>query len=118
MGHIGANAAKQLVMKGFVTGIQLVPSGSDENPICDSCVAAKAKCHPVPKECEGTRSTKYSGEIHSDLWGPAPVESLGGRRYYVSFTDDKTCETKLYLLRAKSETFEIYKKFEAWAVKQ
>ena len=118
MGHIGANAAKQLVTKGFVTGIQLVPLDSDENPICDSCVAAKAKCHPVPKEREGTHSTECGGKIHSDLWGPAPVKSLGGWHYYVSFMDDKTRETKLYLLCAKSETFKTYKKFEAWAAKQ
>ncbi|KAF8431510.1 hypothetical protein L210DRAFT_823270, partial [Boletus edulis BED1] len=73
MGHIGAEVVKQLVSKGFITGIQLVPSGSDENIICESCITAKAKRHP---EHEGSCSMEYGGEIHSDLWGPAPVKSL------------------------------------------
>lgn len=26
--------------------------------------------------------------MHSDLWGPAPVESRGGKRYYIIFVAD------------------------------
>ena len=26
--------------------------------------------------------------IHSDVWGPAPVKSLSGYSYYVTFIDD------------------------------
>jgi transposase InsO family protein len=32
----------------------------------------------------------------------------------VSFTDDATQETQLYLLKTKSEVFTVYKRFEAW----
>ncbi|PKI61833.1 hypothetical protein CRG98_017731 [Punica granatum] len=28
--------------------------------------------------------------VHSDLWGPAPVTSLGGASYYMTFIDDST----------------------------
>ena len=26
--------------------------------------------------------------IHSDIWGPSPVTSIGGSRYFVVFIDD------------------------------
>lgn len=26
--------------------------------------------------------------VHSDLWGPSQVESLGGKRYFLSIVDD------------------------------
>ena len=52
--------------------------------------------------------------MHSDLWGPALVESRGGKRYYITFRDDKTCLTHLYLLQKKDEVFDTYKEYEAW----
>jgi hypothetical protein len=42
------------------------------------------------------------------------VESRGGKRYYITFTDDKTRLTHLYLLRKKDEAFTTYKEYEAW----
>ena len=60
----------------------------------------------------------FGGEVHSDLWGPAPVESKGGRRYYVTFIDDKTRLTTLYLLRTKDEAPRVYKAYEAWVETQ
>ena len=53
--------------------------------------------------------------MHSGFWGPAPVETRGGKRYYITFTDYKTCLTHLYLLRKKDEAFNSYKEYEAWA---
>ena len=52
--------------------------------------------------------------MHSDLWGPAPVESKGGKKYYITFTDDKTRLTHLYLLQRKDKVFGIYKEYKAW----
>jgi len=53
-------------------------------------------------------------EVHTDMWGTSPVKSLGGKLYYISFTDDKTCYMCMYLLALKSEWFRAYLSFEAW----
>ena len=52
--------------------------------------------------------------MHSDLWGPAPVESIGCKQYYVSFMDDHSRYTNIYFLHSKDETFDFYKIYEAW----
>ena len=39
----------------------------------------------------------------SDVWGPARVQSVGGWKYYISFTDDATCYVTTLFLRTKDE---------------
>ena len=114
MGHIAPSAAKHLVNDGFVTGVSLNTSTEEPTFFCDSCIYTKAKRQPIAKTREGDCASVFWGEIHTDLWGPAPVETLRGRCYYVTFTDDKTRLTHLHFLRHKSDTFGAYKAFEAW----
>ena len=98
MGHISVEVARKLVEKGFVTGVRLEPTPSGEPFFCESCVYAKATRKPVPKVRDGKHATKFGEEIHTDLWGPAPITTKGGKKYYITFTDDMSCLTHLYLL--------------------
>jgi len=43
------------------------------------------------------------------------MKSLGGKTYYISFMDDKTRYTQLYLLTHKSGALGAYLGFKAWA---
>ena len=117
MGHISPGIAKKLISDGFVTGVRLVSAAATEF-FCESCVYAKATRKAIPKAREGERAKKFGDEVHSDLWGPAPVETKGGQRYYVTFVDDYTRLTHLHLLHTKDEAFEVYKEFEAWCNNQ
>ena len=85
---------------------------------CTSCVYAKATWKLVAKMREGERVDVFVREVHSDLWGPAPVESKGGKRYYVTFIDDKSRLTILYLLKTKDKVPSVYKQYEAWVETQ
>ncbi|GFS34572.1 hypothetical protein Acr_00g0034750 [Actinidia rufa] len=49
--------------------------------------------------------------IHSDVWGPSPVTALSQHRYYVTFIDDYTRCTWVYLMRHKSEVFSHFTHF-------
>ena len=51
--------------------------------------------------------------MHSDVWGPAPVRSLGGSRYYVTFIDDSTRKVWVYFLKNKFDVFAIFKQWKA-----
>jgi hypothetical protein len=117
MGHIAPDTSRKLVEKGFVTGVRLdMSSGMPQ--FCEACVYAKATRKPAKKVKVGDRAGEFGDKIHSDVWGPAPIRSLGGRRYYVTFTDDKTRLTQIHFLKSKDETFDAYKEFEAWAQTQ
>jgi len=114
MGHIAPGAAKKLVTEGLVSGVELRPDG-EELTFCASCIFAKASRKPVPKGRDPAhRATAFGEEVHSDIWGPARIQTLGHRHYYVTFTDDFSRLTHLHLLRRKAETFAAYREFEAW----
>ena len=118
MGHISVGVARKLIVKGFVTGVCLEPTPSGGPHFCESCAYTKATRKPVPKIREGERVTKFGEEVHSDLWGPAPVAPKGGKKHYITFADDMSRLTNLYLLHAKSDTFKTYKEYEAWCKTQ
>jgi hypothetical protein len=50
--------------------------------------------------------------VHSDVFGPVSVPSLGGTLYYVSFINDFSRKTWIYFLRKKSKVFEKFKEFK------
>jgi GAG-pre-integrase domain len=119
LGHISPNAAKKLAQDGFITGLRLETTASGKDVFCKSCVYVKATRKPVAKARKGERATEFGAEVHSDLWGLAPVATKGGRRYYVTFVDDSTCLTvHLHLLAKKSDAPEAYKEYEAWCETQ
>jgi hypothetical protein len=50
--------------------------------------------------------------IHSDMFGPVLVPSVGGYLYYVSFIYDFSRKIWIYLLRKKFEIFSKFKEFK------
>ena len=49
--------------------------------------------------------------IHSDVWGPSPITTLGGSRYFVIFVDDFSRYTWIYLFKNRFELYQIYRNF-------
>ena len=91
---------------------------NSEVVICESCEWAKGQRKEVSRIREGERRTAVGDEVHSDLWGPAPVESINHKRYYVSFTDDYSRYSNIYFLHTKDETFNAYQTYEGWLSNQ
>ena len=58
------------------------------------------------------RATKLE-LVHTDLWGPSPVASLGGSQYYIIFIDDCSRKVWIYFLINKSEVFNTFKIWKA-----
>ena len=57
-------------------------------------------------------------EVHTNLWGPSPTQSLGGRKYYIAFTDDSIHYTMLTILQSKDEALDMYKSYAVWVYTQ
>ena len=51
--------------------------------------------------------------IHTNLWGPSLVASLGGSRYNITFIDDSSKKVWVYFLKNKSDVFVTFKKWKA-----
>ncbi|KAM2173457.1 hypothetical protein ACFX1R_038295 [Malus domestica] len=49
--------------------------------------------------------------VHSDVWGPSPVTTSLGIRWFVAFIDDCTRMTWLYVLKNKSDVSAIFRSF-------
>jgi hypothetical protein len=50
--------------------------------------------------------------VHSDVWGPAPINSINGHRYYVIFVDDFTRFTWFFPLKHKSQVLASFQHFK------
>jgi len=114
MGHISIDDTRKLVKDGLVTGVQLEYMPIGNSFFGSLCVYAKATWKSVPKKREGQRAEDFGGEVHSDLWRKFPVESQGRKKCYITFINDKTYLTHLYLLQTKDEAPKAYKQYEAW----
>jgi hypothetical protein len=84
------------------------PSGSNSQHVCDSC--QQVKSHQLPYPVYTTVSSKPLQLVFSDVWGLAP-DSVERKKYYVSFIDDFSKCTWVYLLRFKSEVLQKFTEF-------
>ena len=51
--------------------------------------------------------------VHTDVWGPSRSTSTLGFRYFVTFIDDCSRCTWLFLMKTRVELFSIFQKFHA-----
>jgi len=70
-----------------------------------------AKSHQLPYTSSHHTSNSPLDLIYSDVWGPAPL-SVGRHSYYVSFIDDYSKYTWVYLLKKKSDVFQVFHDFQ------
>ncbi|KAK4424666.1 Retrovirus-related Pol polyprotein from transposon RE1, partial [Sesamum alatum] len=69
-------------------------------PVCNACRVAKSHQLPFPSSVH--RSSSPLELIFSDVWGPAP-QSVGGFKYYISFIDDFSKFSWIYLMHDRTE---------------
>lgn len=90
---------------------KLVPSLHHlESLNCESCQFGKHHHVSYPPRVN-KRSAHHFDLVHSDVWGPCPVDSKLGFRYFVTFVDDYSRVTWLYLMKSRSELFSIFVSF-------
>jgi hypothetical protein len=50
--------------------------------------------------------------VHTNVWGPTHVSSLGGSRYYITFIDEATRKTWVYCIQQKYDVSDTFKKWK------
>jgi hypothetical protein len=108
LGHIGDKGLQLLHGKCMVEGMSNYSLDFD---FCEHCLYGKKNRVRFPSGA--TRAEGILQLVHSDVFGPVSVPSLGKSMYYVSFIDDLSRNTWIYFLRKKSEVFDRFKEFKA-----
>ncbi|GAU15782.1 hypothetical protein TSUD_235980 [Trifolium subterraneum] len=113
-GHLNFRDLNMMSNRSMVSGL---PKIQVPNEVCEDCVQSKQHRDSFNKEVK-SRTKNVLEVIYSDVCGPMQVDSTGGNRYFVSFVDDHSRKLLTYLIKRKSEVFDVFKKFKAMAEKQ
>ncbi|KAG0159435.1 hypothetical protein PDIDSM_6957 [Penicillium digitatum] len=107
--HAGEERVRK--MEIFADGVKLKKGAGVTFP-CAPCI--KGKGHALPFGEERSIRSKPGEFIHLDVWGPISIASHGGEHYFVTFTDDATRFTWLFLLKSRSQVTEVYIQLETY----
>ncbi|GJY49115.1 putative RNA-directed DNA polymerase [Tanacetum coccineum] len=78
--------------------------------VCKSCLLGKMTKSPFTGTCE--RGEGLLDLVHTDVCGPFRSATKDGKCYYVTFTDDFSRYGYVYLIKRKSDTFKVFKKYQ------
>ena len=98
---------KQLAVDGLVNRFDCDSSKRVE--FCEPCTKGKHHRSPIPTD----GAKKPLDLIHTDVSGKLNAKSLGGAEYFLTFIDDKTRLTWVYLLKRKDEVFQRFVEWKA-----
>ena len=76
---------------------------------CESCQLGKHTRVSFPKRLDPRTKSPFE-LVHTDIWGPSRSASTLGFRYFVTFTDDYSRCTWLFLMKTRAELFSIFQK--------
>ena len=97
LGHMSEQGLKIFSEHGFLLGLTNVSL-----PFCEHYFTSKQ--HRFKFCTSDSRSSTILELIHSDVW-QAPVKSMGGARYFVSFIDDYSRRCWVYPIKRKVDVF-------------
>ncbi|KAI0994663.1 hypothetical protein K3495_g13517 [Podosphaera aphanis] len=114
LGHVGP----QIIRKFDASQLKIVRPKDLSNFYIDTSILKNCdvcnSCKEVEKINKGptSRATELLQVIHTDIWGKCRIPVIFGSHYFVTFTDDISRETEVYLLknsREVPEKFQYYK---------
>lgn len=114
LGHLNFRDLKDLQRNKMVTGFPLI---SILVEICEECMQEKQHKGKFSKDT-GCKTKYHLEVVNSDVCGPMQVDSIGGNRYFVTFTNDHSRKLWTYLIKRKDELFEVFKKFKYMVERQ
>ncbi|GJW64054.1 retrotransposon protein, putative, ty1-copia subclass [Tanacetum coccineum] len=105
LGHINKKRIEKLQHDGL-------PKSTDDESFdkCVSCLSGKMTRKPFSHHVE--RAKDLLGLIHINVCGPFRITSRQRESYFVTFTEDYSHYSYLYLLKHKHEVFETFKVFQ------
>ena len=79
---------------------------------CESCQLGKHTRVSFPKRLNNQAKSPFE-LVHTDVWGPCRTASTLRFQYFVTFIDDYSRCTSLFLMKNQAELYSIFQKFYA-----
>ena len=114
LGHHHYKGVKKLLKKKLVTRMTLNFSVVSD-PICEPCLACKMHANHLP--FSEWRATHPLELVHFNVY-QVPYPSFSGYHYWVIFIDDYSRFRFVLPIKAKSDVFDAFKQFKAYAENQ
>lgn len=117
LGHVATDVISRMVRESLVDGLNI--SGNAQlDAMCEDCIYGKHTTHPFNDEVPA--ETEVLERVYVDMWGPAPVESAGGAKYFMLLVDGATSYRKVYFLPSKSSdaTLGVFKDYHKESERQ
>ncbi len=102
-GHLSLQGLRTLAQHGLLTEVTQSELKNGFGT-CSSCVLGKQHKNPTLKrktKSQRKRSQVKGEYVHTDVCGPMTVPTVGGARYFITYTCDCTSMTKVYLTKTK-----------------
>ena len=74
---------------------------------CESCQFVKHHRLSVVPQVNKLIASSFE-LVHSDIWGSCPIVSQSDFKYFITFVDDYSRATRLFLMKNRSELFSIF----------
>jgi len=110
LAHVNHDAVLDMQRSGAAKGIRI--TGSKKPHLCEPCIAGKLHRHNVPKGPK-LKALERLDLVHADL--KMLPTSIRGYKYWVVFIDDYSRYRCEYFLRRKSDLFDAFKSYVAYA---
>jgi hypothetical protein len=105
LGHPALSICSQVVSKFH---LPVLPNNAPVS--CPACHMSKSK--QLSFKLSSTRVNHPLELIYTDVWGPSPLYSTYGNKYYVSFLDAYSRYTWLFPMSNKSDVCDIFLQFQ------
>jgi len=100
------------VVRRLLSSLQLPVISNKSSESCTACL--RSKSHQLPFSHQHTRSTAPLQLLYTDVWGPSPLISTTGFKFYVSFLDDFSRYSWVFPITCKSDVSTIFIQFQSY----
>ena len=101
---VGEQSLKSLAGGNLVERFDYNLSG--DLGFCESCIGGKQ--HRNPFESSERQTEDLLELVHSDVCGKISEKSIGGAQYFLTFTDDKSRYSWVYIIKTKDQVFRCF----------
>jgi histone deacetylase 1/2 len=109
--HNRIGHASSLVLQKSISAFTL-PIAKQRLPVCSDCQQARSS--QLSFTTNNHKSINPLDIVHTDVWGPTPILSNSGARYYLCFLDDCTKFIWLFPLKIKSDVEKVFLLFKTY----